>query len=751
MQRLLLLLLTLFQFSMLSAQAPVELTGQVKDLDSKENIPFCKVVVVDANDSVVRGGFTDDNGFFLLPVQPGIYRVIASTYGYENDTLAAGFVRENVFVGVLRLKAAVLNLEDVKVEASSRLDLLDRDVQIVTEDQKQGSTAAKDVLNKMPGISYDEYSGQLKVDSDPNILVLVNGVEKSQEYVQNLEPERLLRVETVRDPGGRYGLEGYSAIVNVILKDDYKGTELYIENMNLIDFYDRTSKLEPLIFSLGATFNYTYNNLNIYGSGSFDHHLFRLPSAAVTIYQDGYRVYETGPSQRNVSVTEDFTQYTLGFDYKFNPKHQLSFESQIQALPGNRDVNDFQFNTEIFLGDSLLDRYGFSDKTINQSTEYYNSLFYIGELDEKNKLNINFTHSYYTGDYERNTMQEAVYDRLETGVNKKQYTRFYAEYDHKFTPATTLQVGYGNYWREFDNSYHVEQTNLSTNEQFAYDAGFKLNDLRHKLYSNFSWKINKKWGMMVGIAGESSSPRALGQQFHYFIYQPLFDLKYNAAKNLNLRLKYRVSSVYPGIDESNPFVSQVNPRIISSGNPFLKPTTIHELSLRVNLFNGLISLEPYMHYSNNYIAEIGALDSLNILHTNFENAREYQQQGIEANFSKFFPFSVLLQGNLNLYRAKIVSSAISNEVIDWRGDVDLIYIFKKTQSLLGLKYQRNQSKYISGLGYNKGDVDFWLLFYKQPLFKKKGSVMLGYFLPLNLGTNYSQGGRMNVNGYAWES
>jgi hypothetical protein len=751
MQRSLLSLLLICAAQATFAQSSVQLSGQVKDNDTKEPIPFCKVVVLDPNDSIVRGGFSDDKGFFNLPVEPGMYRMVASTYGYANDTLQTGFAQQDAFVGVFKMKADVLNLEDVKVEASSRLDLLERDVQIVTDEQKLGSTAAKDVLNKMPGISYDEYSGKLKVDSDPNILVLVNGVEKDQEYVQNLEPERLLRVETIRDPGGRYGLEGYSAIVNIILKDDYKGTEFYLENMNLIDFHDQSSRLEPLIFSLGGTFNYTYNNLNIYASGRYDHHLFRLPSFTETHYKDGYRVLETGPTDRNVKIIEDYTNYTLGFDYKFNPKHQLSFESHLQTLPGSRDENDFEFDTQVIQGDSLLSSFSFSENTITQSSDYYNSLFYIGELNEKNKLNINFTHSYYTDDYTRHTLQENVYDRLESGINKKQYTRFYAEYDHKFSAKTTLQIGYGNYWRSFDNRYQVNQQDLATNETFTQDADFTLSDIRHKLYTNLSWKMSKKWGMMVGIAAESSSPRALGQQFHYFIYQPLFDLKFNAGKNFNARLKYRVSGEYPGITESNPFVSQVNPRMISSGNPFLKPTTNHILSLRMNLFGGMISLEPYAHFSNNYIAQIGVLDSNNIMHTGYENVRHYEKQGVELNFSKFFPFSVLLQGNVNFYRAKLESSTNSNEVMDWRADADLIYIFKKTESLLGLKYQRNQCKYISGLGYDKGDVDFWLLFYKQPLFKKRGSIMLGYFLPLDFGVNYNQGWRMEIDGFTMQS
>ena len=65
---------------------------------------------------------------------------------------------------------------------------------------------------------------------------------------------------------------------------------------------------------------------------------------------------------------------------------------------------------------------------------------------------------------------------------------------------------------------------------------------------------------------------------------------------------------------------------------------------------------------------------------------------------------------------------------------------------MGIKYQRQQSKSINALGWDKGDVDFWLLFYKQPLFKKRGSIMIGYFLPLDFGTSYTQGSYAQTTG-----
>ena len=741
------LLTLLFSFSGM-AQTQVEVSGQVKDQDTKENLPYCKVVAIDANDSIVSGGITDDKGYFKLPVKQGQYMLVISFIGYEKDTVPTGLLREDSFLGVFRLKPSVQELEGVNVEANSRIEMLDRDVQVITEEQKKGTTAAKDVLNRIIGISYDDYTGTLKVDNDANIMILVNGVEKSQEYVQNLDPERLLRVETTRDPGGRYGLEGYSAILNIVLRNDYKGTEVYLEEMQLVDIDTERKKMDLLIASFGGTYNYTRNNLNIYGGVWLSRKKFTLTTESKTEYADNTTILENAEWRvPNANILMLDANYTLGFDYRINPKHMISFESNTAAFPRSTEKNEFSYQTEVYSNDTLVDEYAFSTASENKTMNTYNTFFYIAEFNKRNTLNVNFTYSNYRETYNADTWQEGVYDRDETGENKKQYTRFYAEFDHMFSSKTSLQVGYGNTWRDLKNNFDVVQTELTSGTDVNFTSDFTLSDMRHKVYSNFSWKLSQKWGMRAGLAVETSSPRAAGQQFNYMIYQPLFDLKYTAGKKLNFKLKYRTSSAYPTIAQTNPFTSQVNPRITSTGNPFLRPSTTHRFSLRINILQGLLAVEPYVHYSNNTVAQVGELGTDNVFNFRFENVELYQRTGGRLNFSKYFKFNVLLQGYAEVFESKIKSTSGTNSLVDWRADADLIYILPKSGTLFGLKYQRQQTKMISGLGYDKGEVDFWMLFYKQPLFKQKASIMFGYFLPIDFGATYNQDSHVETTGF----
>ena len=343
-------------------------------------------------------------------------------------------------------------------------------------------------------------------------------------------------------------------------------------------------------------------------------------------------------------------------DFSINPKHLISFESNIEGLPRISSEDKINYQTDVFSNGTLIERYNFNTDNKSQSFNMLNSLFYLAEFNERTKLNVNFTYSNYQDDYINRTFQENYYDRQEVGINKKQYTRGYAELDYAISKKASLQVGYGNTWRELKNEFAVTMTDVNSNATDNFSSDFTLTDMRHKLYSNFTWKFNKKWSSRVGLASETSAPRVDGQQLNYVIFQPLFDLRYVAGKKINYTLKYRTTSAYPSISETNPFTSLVNPRITSTGNPFLRPSTIHRFSLRINILQGLLSLEPYTHYSNNRIVNVGELDASNMFNFRYENAQSYLRNGMKVNFSHFFKPGIIVQANTEIFHSQIVSS-----------------------------------------------------------------------------------------------
>lgn len=93
-------------------------------------------------------------------------------------------------------------LKAVSVTANASENRIDRDEQVVTDKMREGAADTKDVLDKVNGVEYDRYSNSIKVDNDSKVLILVDGMEKDQEYIKNLAPERLKKVEVIRKSRG---------------------------------------------------------------------------------------------------------------------------------------------------------------------------------------------------------------------------------------------------------------------------------------------------------------------------------------------------------------------------------------------------------------------------------------------------------------------------------------------------------------------------------------------------------------------
>jgi hypothetical protein len=749
--RIIIILLLLFPTINFSQEA-IKVSGQLKDKETKENVIFAGVMIANQSDSIVTRGVTDSKGYFKLPVSPGSYKVIFSVFGYQNDTIETGLVYQDKFLGVFKIEKSNEELKEVSIEGSAQRNDFDKDVHVITDQQKKGASDTKDVLDRINGVTYDRYQGTISVDNDKNILILVNGVEKDQEYVKNLAPDRLLRVEIVRDPGGRYGLEGYTAIVNVILRNDYKGTEIFFQEQPIFDLDTKNMSDILLINDAYLSYNYTYNKLNVYGTARSGRNNFPISISSESVYNDTMAISEFPADDSPNSLIQSYNQdYTLGFDYTFKPGQVISFESSLKALPKASENNSFSNNAEISIADTLVNKYNYVTTTNSRTINSYNSLFYVGKFKNDNELNINLTYNNYKQDYTTVSYQSSFYDRNENGINKKQSTRFNAEFTHPFSNQFIAQIGYGNTWRNLNNDFNVAQTNLQDTTITSSQNNFQLTDFRNKVYAYFSWKQSQKFGIKFGMAGEFSAPESDGVKLNYFVYQPLLDITYVASKNFNAKFKYRADSDYPSISNVNPFVSQVNPFAVSKGDPLLKPTIIHRLSLRANILQGLASVEPYYFFSNNYITQTGQVREDGLFEFNSANVNKYEKKGFKFNFVIPFSKKIILQNGLNMFNNTIEHEGLTTNFGDWSASSKLIFIMDSINTVGGLIYQKENIKHINGLGYQKGNIDYWMIFIQKQIFKKKGSIMLGYFLPLDFAVSYDQGSIQSAPGYQMQN
>jgi hypothetical protein len=737
-------LLYIFSFFYLAinivvGQNKLQVTGQVKDAQTKAALEFCSISALNPKDSLITVSVTNNKGFFTASLDPGAYNFIVSFIGYKTDTTEMMVITANKFIGLYKLEPDVKFLNEISVKTNSAENQLDRDVQIVTDKMKEGASNTKEVLDKINGVEFDRYNNSIKVDNDSKVIILVDGLEKDQEYIKNLSPDRLKKVEIIRDPGGRYALEGYSAVINIILKKDYQGTEIFVSDRGMVDPDALKTEYIPVQNNASATVNYVYNKLNIYGKYSSNYNNFNLQSSSKKEYNNGLAIdnIPIDSSDMNTKVKQLYNNYTLGADFYINPKHTISFESDLSTQPWKNNTSEERYN--VIYSDYGNQLYNYYTKTINQSENLssYNSLFYEGKINENNVFNSTFTYSNYSDKYTNLYKESFTNGRVENGTNDKNSTKFYIDFIHTFKNNTSIQVGYGNTWAQTNSNYTVD----------TIENKFEYSDLRHKFYGYYSIQAGKKVSIKFGGAGETSEPNSNGQKNSYFIFQPYADIKYKPSEKIDFKIKYRSSSNYPNISQTNPFTYMIDQYSVRTGNPYLSPEVTHKISLQTDIMGGLLTLEPYYHFSKNYITEIGTLRQDSIFEYNYSNMGNYKNYGVEARFTVPFGKSLFMENNFDFFKSSINYSNKNNKLNDWSMSSQLVYVREKEGTVVGFQYQNNLRKYISAQGYNKEDNDFWILFVQQPFFKKKLSVMLLYFTPITWGVDFNQGSYIKTDTY----
>jgi len=719
------------------SQSKVELTGQVKDAQSKDPLEFCSIGLFNMKDSLLANTATDGKGFFTLSVNRGAYKLIVLITGYKTDTIPVR-ITDNKFMGTIRMEASDKMLKQVEIKGSTNEKQIDREVQLVTAKMRQGAASAKDVLDKVDGVQVDKYTNAVKVDNSDKVIILVDGVEKNQEYVKNLAPDRLWKIEVIRDPGGRYALEGYSAVINIILKKDYQGTDIFLSNRLMMETVPVAPADLMVQNNSSATVNYTYNRINVYGKYSRDQNNFNLPWVDSKQYTNGLVINETAPasSPENTHVKQIFNNYTLGADFYINPKHTISFESNVEIQDPASNTNT-TFNTVSFLKNGITAAtYSSENSGSTNILNSYHSLFYVGKLNENNSINSSFTYSNYTNTYTNSILENIPYQSQTNGTDHKVNYKFYLEYTHIINPKSNLMIGYGNSIEQRNNTYSLNDS-LSS---------FKYSDFRNKLYAYYSWQPNKKFGLKIGAAGESSSITANEQNNNYLIFEPYADIRYKPSDQLDIKLKYRVESTYPNITQTNPFTSVIDQQSVRIGNPYLQPEVVQKLSLPV-VIAGFLTIEPYYHFSGNYIGTTGTLRKDSIFQYTYSNLGSYQKYGFETHFTAPLSHNFYFKTDFDLFNSSVAYAGQTNNVKDWLMTGQLIYVHPKAGTVVLLEYQHNLIKTVNAQGYDMAGNDFWIFIIKQTFFKKRLDIMLLYFTPITLGVDFHQGNYISTTNY----
>lgn len=159
-------------------------------------------------------------------------------------------------------------LPTVTVEASNITHYADRDVVHITRSMRKGARNTAQMLGNIPGIDCNYANNALTYYGSSNILILVDSLEKSADYVKELHHLRFSKVDVVPNPTGKYA--NYDVLINLHTKPDYTGYEGNVfQQMSVRPNEDNGKNKKFSGDYSSASFTYTKNKWNFIGRYNF--------------------------------------------------------------------------------------------------------------------------------------------------------------------------------------------------------------------------------------------------------------------------------------------------------------------------------------------------------------------------------------------------------------------------------------------------------------------------------------------------
>jgi len=716
--------------ALLSAGAAAEtISVTVKDSKTKESVEYATVELLNEKDSVIAGGITNAKGYIDLPGTVNSGKIRIQFLGYKTYEAAVS----NKDLGTVFLEEDEKELAGVTVTGQTRTVKIDRDVTVITKELKAGTATARELLGKLSGVQYNPYDQSIAVNGKSNILILVDGIEKDQNMAKTLSPDRIARVEVIKDPVGKYAADGYSAVINIITVKDFSGIDVNINTNPMFNFI--TPRGNNVFIQEGTNVNilYTYKKLNLYATYYSWAGKLRLPIAAEKRYGD-ISVMTPPFDYKNPNFSPTFAANTISFggDYTLNPKNTLAFEinynGNTQKTTANSDLTTYYNN--IAIGESH-----FTNNTRNTSNPLQATLTYHGKWSEKSHFegDLRYRHSTPTNfsDYTQGEMYSSSYN-----TQVENFYRLNLDYTYQFNPKFSAEIAYGAIIDNF-NFYQNNQT--LTQHQVRNRPSFYL-----------TYSPAKQWSMKAGAMVEFYNQTFMDLKQSQTGFLPYVNIMYRPSDKFSMTAKYQATPNYPSINSLAAFETQTDSLTWTMGNPYLKASNYKVVSLDIN-FLRYFNVQPFFDF-----------DSGNNQQYLYEANGQYYQSPVNANFKKLganvnfrIPFKKYFfwQNFFQMSNAWISYNDASNKQLSYIFNTMLIYNQPKWDAAAGIGLQKMITKWGTLQGYNGGGNDIPLMMLQKNLFKKRLSLTLIYVPPIKEGfLRYSQDSMTKTpNYYAYDS
>ncbi len=710
-------ILQLIAFSAFSGVPVVEsesgsITGIVVNDSSSTPVSFASVALMNANDSsLLTGVITDDNGRFKFSDLPyGKYTVKATFIGYKTiqvKNIEISRQNRNVELNNIKMAEEAQNI-NAAVIVGERLkgeEKIDRTVFTLNDDVRKASNTALDALKHIPSVTID-FQNNVTLEGQSNIQFYVDGVLRNKEFVAQIKPDMIDKIELITNPGVRYDAD-VSGVINIVLKKEARSG---VSGSIKIPI----PHPEKIVSDGSGNLEYGISKLRFYVGDQLHYEKFPAQEVITTTIDDvnGSSYFYKKDSKGKNSWAQNYMNY--GFDWFLNDKSSLNFLGEWRSWKGT--TKNYHSDGRMYLDNQLSEFLKTDRNGEDGSDNFYFSLYYQRKFAK-----------------EGNEFRAEVYYNTQTGTTRNNYDEVYVDPADQITPINAItrseltknlrkngevkldlsfmvknlrnEVGVRSYAgmmnNDFTKGFVLDETENRSLEEFDYD------ETRQTAYYNLSGKI-KKFTWQAGVRGEYSFIRInSNSNSDYAVFLPQLSLSQSFGKEQNLKFTYRKQIFRPSIGSLNPFDAWTDSMHLQRGNPDLDPSIENRLELAYsrNFKANYVSPKLYYRYTTNGIQQNTTVIEDGVTLITQENVGRNWEYGLTLNGAVQIMKRWRFNGSITAFRQVIktdeATAGHSREDINgYRFNVSNIVSLPKDYSLFmfanygspNISYQRKFSR-----------------------------------------------------------
>ena len=225
-----------------------QIRGTVKDAVTANPVSYATVALYSLPDSTIKTGVVSDKegAFAFNNLHKGSYFYKITFVGYKeirSKTIELDGKQGVIDSGKLLMEETTEQLAQIDIvgERLKGTEAVDRTIYTIPESAVKVAGSGTDILRRIPAVQVD-ISNNISLQGNTNILILIDGKERDKNFIAQLDPKSIDKVEVITNPSSKYDA-GVRGVINVILKKEKRqgingsadleiptGTEHYISS-----------------------------------------------------------------------------------------------------------------------------------------------------------------------------------------------------------------------------------------------------------------------------------------------------------------------------------------------------------------------------------------------------------------------------------------------------------------------------------------------------------------------------------------